>query len=123
MLIEHSTPSRCAFLIGDEEMKLTEKEAHCVARLLQSALFGKNIFDGCAFCKFKCKTKSDHAPHLDEIRMKFMDATNVDLGYRGSRGILEKDSFQYDRFLKKSNEEVKEQIRRFFQIGISGALI
>ena len=43
-------------------MELTEKEAHCVARLLQGAIYGGgghcfgNPFDGCFFCKYNCET-------------------------------------------------------------------
>ena len=95
-------------------MELSEKEAHCVARLLQSFLFGKYIGDGCQFCKFQCKVEKDAAPHLDEIRMKLMDATGVDLGLDGSTAFW-RDSFQYKRFLKNSNEEIKKKLRRYFR--------
>ena len=36
-------------------MELNEKEAHCVARLLQGALFGKSYLDGCDYCKWIVK--------------------------------------------------------------------
>ena len=94
-------------------MELSEKEAHCVARMLQSFLFGKYIGDGCQFCKFQCKTEKDVAPHLDEIRMKLMDTTGVDLGWGGG-GILRPDDFPYHRFLRNSNNEIKEKLRKYF---------
>ena len=95
-------------------MELTEKEAHCIARLLQGAMFGKSIFDGCAFCKFKCKVKNDPAPHLDKIRMLLTEATGVDLGWNGNTAFRP-DDFQYHRFLKNSNDEMKQKIANYFK--------
>lgn len=95
-------------------MELSEKELHCVARLLQGAIFSESFVNGCAFCKFRCKTEKDAAPHFDEIRMKLMDATGVDLGWGGG-GILRPDDFPYRRFLKNSNEEIQQKISKYFR--------
>ena len=59
-------------------MELTEKEAHCVARLLQGAIFGESVLNGCVFCKFRCNTESDPAPHLDKLRQKLWMETGVE---------------------------------------------
>lgn len=93
------------------KMELNEKESHCIARLLQGAMFSESFVNGCAFCKFKCRTDKDPAPHLDEIRMKLMKSTGVDLGWMGG-GILRPNGFPYRRFLKNSNEEIKEKVRQ-----------
>lgn len=95
-------------------MELNEKEAHCVARLLQGALFGDTLFDGCIFCKFKCSVDNDPAPHLDNIRKKFMDSTQVDLGYTHYKDFVKSD-FPYKRFLKHSNDDIKQNIREYFK--------
>ena len=95
-------------------MELSEKELHCVARLLQGAIFSENFVNGCAFCKFKCKTEKDPAPHLDEIRIKLMDATGVDLGWDSSTAFW-REGFQYKRFLKNSNEEIQQKISKYFR--------
>lgn len=94
-------------------VELSDKEAHCVARLLQSFLFGDYVGDGCQFCKFKCRTEKDPAPHLDEIRIKLMHETGVDLGWGGA-AALRPDSFPYRRFLRNSNDEIKEKLRKYF---------
>lgn len=95
-------------------MELSEKELHCVARLLQGAIFSESFANGCAFCKFQCKTEKDAAPHLDEIRIKLMDATGVDLGWDSSTAFW-RDGFQYKRFLKNSNEEIQQKISKYFR--------
>lgn len=97
-------------------MYLTEKQAHCVARILQSVIFGKSILDGCAFCKFECKTITDPAPHLDEIRKIFFDETGVDLRIGGSsKDKLKFSDFPYKRFLRASNDEIKNYFGDFFK--------
>ena len=116
MLIEYSTPSRCAFLIGDEKMELNEKEAHCIARLLQGAIYGnsKNVFDGCQFCKFKCRTEKDPAPFFNEIMYKLRRYTGVYLGAGSSYKWTHLD-FPYERFLINSNEEMQEKLKDYFK--------
>ncbi|MBQ9487748.1 MAG: hypothetical protein IJU91_08140 [Selenomonadaceae bacterium] len=50
-------------------MELTEQEAHCVARLLQGAIFGNEgaLFNGCAFCKFQCGNKKSVGMYRRQI--------------------------------------------------------
>lgn len=77
-----------------EAVVLTEKEAHCIARLLQGAVFGKNgsVFDGCAFCKFQCNMdgeKGDIAPHYDEIIRKLWKAIRLKDTEKGNAKLRE----------------------------------
>ena len=94
-------------------MELTEKEAHCIARLLQGALFGEDILNGCKFCKFKCTTKGNYAPHLDALRKRLTDETGVDLRL-GSEGSLLYSRFPYKRFLKNANAEIIDYFQKYF---------
>ena len=92
-------------------MELTEKEAHCVARLLQGAMFGRNnTMAGCAFCKFQCDTKNSMYRHIQE---KFENETDVDLQDDLPVDVIYSD-FPYKKFLKKSNEHIKEYFRKIF---------
>ncbi|MBQ6005723.1 MAG: hypothetical protein IJL14_05705 [Selenomonadaceae bacterium] len=34
-------------------MKLTEQEAHCIARHFQALLYGRGLSDACNFCKYQ----------------------------------------------------------------------
>ena len=95
-------------------MELSEKELHCIARLLQGAMFSKSFVIGCQFCKFRCKTEKDPAPHLDEVRIKLMTATGVDLGWGGG-GILRPDDFSFHRFLKNSNKDIQKKLSKYFR--------
>lgn len=98
-------------------MELSEKEAHCVARLLQGAIYGeRNVLNGCLFCKYCCDNSDNNepVPHYDEILKKFSKETGVDLSPCMSRDIYHSD-FPYKKFLKNSNETVKEQFRNFFK--------
>ena len=94
-------------------MELTEKEAHCIARLLQSAMFGESLLCGCKFCKFQCKTAEDTAPHLDAIRKRLTDETGVDLRL-GAESNLLYSNFPHKRFLKNANEEIVNYFLNFF---------
>lgn len=92
-------------------MELDEREAHCVARLLQSAMFGKgNAMAGCAFCKYQCDEKNTLYRKIQE---KFETETGVDLSETSSLDVLYCD-FPYKKFLKNSNETVKEHFRNIF---------
>ena len=93
-------------------MELTEKEAHCVARLLQGVVFGKNIFSGCAFCKFQC----DYiAPQYEKIMQKFYEETEVDTRLGGNANDrLIKSDFPYKRFLRNANEKITDYCKNFF---------
>ena len=95
-------------------MELTEKESHCIARLLQGAIFGESVLNGCTFCKFRCSTESDPAPHLDELRQKLWIETGVDLRFGSGKDKLPYSKFPYKRFLRASNEETIDYFRNFF---------
>lgn len=71
---------------------LNEKELHCIARMLQSALFADSLFYGCNFCRYRNKCFDGNKPvamHLDEIRKKLQDITGVDLKPIYDRNNLE----------------------------------
>ncbi len=97
-------------------MELSEKEAHCVARLLQGAIYGESqsVFNGCTFCKFRCKNEKDPATHFDEIMLKLKAITGVDLGV-GDGSRIPFSNFPYRRFLKNSNDEIKSYIYEYFK--------
>ena len=98
-------------------MELSEKEAHCVARLLQGAIYGeRNVLDGCLFCKYCCDdgNADEPLPEYKEILKKFGEETGVDLNPVTSRDVYHSD-FPYKKFLKNSNELVKERFRNFFK--------
>ena len=97
-------------------VELNEKEAHCVARLLQGAWFGDDVLDACQFCKYQCFKEAKDNNYIrvcDEIRKKFTEATGVDLGYihRDLEGIER----PYVRFLKNSNDDIKKMLRDYFK--------
>lgn len=96
-------------------MELNDKELHCMARLLQGAIFGGrgNLFDGCAFCKYNCAVKGDPAPHFEVIMGKMAVATGVDLS--PIKRTIMHSKFPYKKFLKNSNEEIKNYFREQFK--------
>ena len=91
-------------------MELNEQEAHCIARLLQSALFGKSIFDGCFYCKHQCGNK---LPMFQAIRDRLTEETAVDIDpiYYGE---IPNSDFPYLKFLKNSNEHATAYFRERF---------
>jgi len=93
-------------------MELNEKESHCVARLLQGAFYGESAVSGCAFCKYRCR-ESDEISMERKIREKFMAETGVDLTQFVSPTIPY-SKFPYKKFLKNSNENIKEYFRKIF---------
>ena len=94
-------------------MELDEREAHCVARLLQGAIYGDGVLTGCTFCKFPCQTSNDPAPHFDGILSKLMNASGVNLS-PAKYGALPFSPFPYKKFLKNSNSAIEENLRNFF---------
>ena len=88
-------------------MYLNEEEAHCVARLLQGALFGKSTDDGCEYCKFRCERVVDRTR---AIRKRLTEETGVDLS-NGTRVLLPHSNFPYNKFLKNANETAKKVYR------------
>lgn len=95
------------------KMELTEKEAHCVARLLQSATNSDNILNGCTFCKYQCRTDKKIAPRYQEILQKFQKETGVDLS-DDSFGFLPYSNFPYKKFLINANDAVIEGFKNYF---------
>ena len=91
-------------------VELSDKEAHCVARLLQGAMFGKhNTMAGCAFCKYQCDKNSVYR----QIQKKFEEETGVDLEDDLPVDVIYSD-FPYKKFLKNSNDNVREYFRKIF---------
>lgn len=110
-------------------VELTEQEAHCIARLLQSAIFSPDhdLFAGCRFCKYPCAKESGtwcdmhlvDLPRYDAVMHKLMEETGVDLG-PAVYGYLDPSvvpfkKFPYKKFIKNSNEEIKEFFRNYFK--------
>lgn len=96
---------------------MDERDWHCIARLLQGALYGgdKNAFDGCFFCKFKCFGDGDMelAPNMTNALKLLEEKTGVDLSVANDR--LLQSNFPYKKFLKNSNDEAKEYFRNYFK--------
>lgn len=100
---------------GQTQEPLTEKELHCVARLLQGAIYGEehNVFDGCAFCMYQCHNEIELAPNFELVMQKIMNKTGVDLSPAKHRLIH--SGFPYKKFLKNANEDAKEYFRNYFK--------
>ena len=96
-------------------MYLSEQEAHCVARLLQGAWYGKNSLDACNYCKFQC-CKDDAEKKLigfENIRKRLTEETGVDLSPETGAFLIDSD-FPYHKFLKNSNVEIRKYFRERF---------
>ena len=92
-------------------MKLNEREAHCVARLLQGALFGKSTDDGCEYCKFRCERVENRTR---AIRSRLSEETGVDLDLVDAGGVPMSD-FPHGRFLKNANKDMKKRYQASFK--------
>ncbi len=111
---------RDEFNIGS--VKFTEQESHCIARMLQGAVYGENFLSGCSFCKFQCSLVSrskysekiySQQPRWRQILDKLTKKTGVDCGVM-DEGNLYGSQFPYKRFLKNSNAEAEEYFRNYF---------
>ncbi len=121
--LKRQLKSRCLqdeFDIGT--VKFTEQEAHCVARMLQGAVYGEDFLSGCSFCKFQCSLVNRNKysekiyptkPRWRQILDKLTEITGVDCGVM-DEGNLYGSKFPYKRFLKNSNAEAKEYFRNYF---------
>lgn len=72
--------------------KLDEKDLYCIARMLQSVLFSDSLFYGCNYCRYRSKCFEGDKPaatHLEEVRRKLQDITEVDLKPIYDRNNLE----------------------------------
>ena len=96
-------------------MELNEREAHCVARLLQSAWFGNGQFDGCKYCKYVCVAADnpDSLSGFNNIRKRLTEETGVDLTLTVG-GFIYDSEFPYHKFLKNANEKAKNYFRHRF---------
>lgn len=64
---------------------VSEKDLYCIAKILQSSIYGENQFDGCQFCKHQCHIKSENqitdlAPNYEKVIFWLQDITGVDFG-------------------------------------------
>lgn len=87
-------------------MELSEQEAHCIARLLQSALHAgdEGIMTGCSYCKYNCGSR---LPMFYTIKRRLTEETGVDVqGQFG--GTMPTDNFPHLTFLKNSNQKIQE---------------
>ena len=102
-------------------IKFDEKEAHCLARLLQGAVYAENFLAGCSFCQFPCKlVRHNHRDELlqqdqrwRQILNKLTEKTGVDCGVMEKENLYGSD-FPYKRFLKNANKEAKNYFRNYF---------
>lgn len=64
-----------------DEIQLTDKDLHCIARLLQSEYVGDGV--QCLYCKyaFQCREKffTTHKPPYQEVFKKLKRKTGVDI--------------------------------------------
>lgn len=101
-------------------MYLSDKDAHCIARMLQSTLYGGSgsVFNGCAFCKYCCYDRhlkfSHEVTNYEHILKLLTEGTGVDL-MPGVYGAIQLEGFPYKKFLKDSNEPIKEYFRNLFK--------
>ena len=93
-------------------MELNEREAHCVARLLQGAIIGQNPLDGCDYCKNRCF--ENQWSMLHSIRKRLTEETGVEIG-NFIYGTLPHSDFPYKMFLKNASDKVKDYYRARFR--------
>ena len=99
-------------------MELTEKEAHCIARLFQGAAYGDNVLNGCTFCKYNCyeNGKVVPPPMYEEVLEKVTELTGVDIRPFKNRASMMFSEFPYKKFLKNSREDTKEYFRKMIEL-------
>ena len=66
----------------------------------------------CQYCKYQCY-KADKG--IEQIRKRLSDETGVDLGAATAGQFLLESDFPYLKFLKNSNDEIKEYYRERFK--------
>ena len=102
-------------------MELTEQEAHCVARLLQGAIYGDTPWRGCEYCKYQCRrfVKNKEKPNVktlerqtyEPLLAKLTEETGVDLGNIVDIEYVKHGFLPISKFLISSNNEIKEYMR------------
>lgn len=94
---------------------LTDKDFHCMARILQSCIFAKDksFLYGCEYCKYSydCLVKNNH--NLSSIRKKLNDLTGVYLGFLMYSNL--EDNFKDDVSIQKLNPKEYEELQKFFE--------
>ena len=80
--------------------QLTEKDIHCMARIIQSSVFAEGwIFCGCQYCKYwkdgceKTFEEENGGIHYDVIMKKLQQITGLDMSLNASNL---KEKFQRD---------------------------
>ena len=99
-------------------MELDEREAHCVARLIQGGLKTDNILNGCLFCKYPCKYTSNGVTIGNvnmALRNRLEKETGVIIGtYRGRTAFDEfRSPFNY--LLVNSNPQARGLVERYMK--------
>lgn len=101
-------------------MELNEREAHCIARLLQGAWYSTpekglaGSLNACKYCKFQCyKGNGNELTGLEGIRKRLTESTGVDL-YPDTSAFLIDSNLPYHKFLQNANEGIKEYFRERF---------
>jgi len=69
----------------DKKISIAEKDLYCIAKILQSSLYGQNQFAGCQFCRYQCHVKRENkvidlAPNYEKVIFRLQDITGVDFG-------------------------------------------
>ena len=67
----------------ENQINMGDKDLHCAARIIQSALFADSIFYGCNFCKYKNECFAERIPgdmYFDKLREKLQGLTGIDIG-------------------------------------------
>ena len=92
-------------------MELSEREAHCVARLLQGAIYGDSYLTGCGYCKYNRADENGfiYGSCADKIRARLTEETGVELNNEVFTPDFERE-WPYLRFLRNSNDRVKRVV-------------
>lgn len=103
-------------------MELSDREAHCIARLLQGALNCERYYDACCFCKFEggCKERNwnckEPPTFFREFAERLTGITGVEIMPDKSwLGMPLSGALNYMKLLKNANPEVKSRCKKFFE--------
>lgn len=100
-------------------MTLNEREAHCLARLLQGAWYATpekgmaGSLTACHYCKIQCYNGNNEFVVLEDIKKRLMEETGVDLSPASGQFLMDSD-FPYHKFLKNANEGIRNYFRERF---------
>ena len=89
-------------------MELSEKEAHCVARMIQGALCYGHVMGACRFCKYHCADEGWRPFYA--VRKRLTEETGVDVNSYVSACTPENE-WPHLRLLKNANEDIKKKFR------------